>query len=58
MGRKPRKNRTPDARIPRNAANGTENRYAAPAVCGFLLLAVLLIFGQTVGYDFVNFDDI
>jgi Flp pilus assembly protein TadD len=27
------------------------------AVCGLLLLAVVLVFGQTVGFDFVNFDD-
>ena len=27
------------------------------AVCGFLLLAVLLVFGQTLGHDFVNYDD-
>jgi tetratricopeptide (TPR) repeat protein len=27
------------------------------AVCGFLLLAVALVFGQTVCHEFVNFDD-
>ncbi len=27
------------------------------AICGLLLLAVGLVFGQTVGYDFVNYDD-
>ena len=27
------------------------------ALCAFLLLAVVLVFGQTVSYDFVNFDD-
>jgi len=27
------------------------------AVCGFLLLAVALVFGRTVTYEFVNFDD-
>ena len=27
------------------------------AVCGLLLLAVGLVFGQTLGHDFVNFDD-
>jgi tetratricopeptide (TPR) repeat protein len=26
-------------------------------VCGFLLLAVALVFGQTLGHGFVNFDD-
>ncbi len=32
-------------------------RYPAPTICSLLLLAVGLVFGQTVGYDFVNFDD-
>ena len=27
------------------------------AVCGFLLLAVVIVFGQTVHHDFVEFDD-
>ncbi|MHB9096595.1 MAG: tetratricopeptide repeat protein [Syntrophales bacterium] len=27
------------------------------AVCGFLLLAVALVFGQTIGHEFVNYDD-
>ena len=27
------------------------------AVCGFLLLAVVVVFGQTVRHDFVDFDD-
>jgi tetratricopeptide (TPR) repeat protein len=27
------------------------------AVCGFLLLAVALVFGQTVQHEFINFDD-
>ncbi len=27
------------------------------AVCGWLLLAVFAVFGQTGGHDFVNFDD-
>ena len=30
---------------------------AVLGVCGFLLLAVFLAFGQTVRYDFVNYDD-
>ena len=42
-------------------APGPESRtwhsYLAPAVCGFLLLAVGLVFGQTVRHEFVNFDD-
>ena len=57
MGRKPRKDRPPKDRILPAASPRAENRYAAPAVCGFLLLAVALVFGSTVGYGFVNFDD-
>ena len=33
------------------------SRYAVLAVCGFLLLAVGLVFGQTVSHEFVNLDD-
>ncbi len=33
------------------------NRYAPLAVCTFLLVAVVLAFGQTVGFGFVNYDD-
>jgi protein O-mannosyl-transferase len=33
------------------------DRYQAWAVCGFLLVAVGLVFGQTVGQGFVNLDD-
>ena len=32
-------------------------RYQVLAVCGLLLLAVGLVFGQTVRHEFVNFDD-
>jgi protein O-mannosyl-transferase len=35
----------------------TQNHYKTLAVCCFLLLAVGLVFGRTVCYDFVNFDD-
>ena len=31
--------------------------YTAPVVCGLLFLAVLTVFGQTAGHDFVNCDD-
>jgi protein O-mannosyl-transferase len=31
--------------------------YTVPAVCIFLLLAVGLVFGQTVHHEFVNYDD-
>ena len=36
---------------------GTRNRYQILAVCGFLLLAVAMVFGQTIRYQFVNYDD-
>jgi hypothetical protein len=26
-------------------------------VCGFLALALAMVFGQTAGYDFIDFDD-
>jgi tetratricopeptide (TPR) repeat protein len=42
---------------PSNLSVWTHNTYAVAAVCGFLLLAVALVFGQTVGYEFVNYDD-
>jgi tetratricopeptide (TPR) repeat protein len=31
--------------------------YVVLAVCGFLLLCVALIFGQTIDHQFINFDD-
>ena len=36
---------------------GARNPYTALAVCGLLVLAVALVFGQTVRHEFVNFDD-
>lgn len=33
------------------------NPYLVPAVCGLLLLAVLLVFSQTAEFTFVNYDD-
>jgi protein O-mannosyl-transferase len=83
MGRRPKKNRTPESRQlgrqeetasrligPRQAQAGAPQRedgapgqrhsrslYTGLAVCGFLLLAVMLVFGQTLHYDFVNYDD-
>ena len=35
----------------------TTTRYVLPTVCGLLLLAVALPFLQTVGFEFLNFDD-
>ena len=34
-----------------------KNAYTVPAISGFLLLAVLVVFGQTIRHEFVNFDD-
>ena len=34
-----------------------EGRYRALAVCGLLLAAVAIVFGQTVGHGFINLDD-
>ncbi len=34
-----------------------ERRLTLPIVCGLLVLAVIAVYGQTAGYDFVNFDD-
>jgi len=36
---------------------GTGPALPVLAVCGLLALAVVLIYGQTIGHDFVNFDD-
>jgi protein O-mannosyl-transferase len=33
------------------------DRYLTLAVCGLLVLAVFLVFGQTLGHEFVNYDD-
>ncbi len=46
--------RDPISPAPRPRTHGP---YTAPAVCGFLLLAVVLVFRQTLGHGFVNFDD-
>jgi protein O-mannosyl-transferase len=40
-----------------NAASPHRGPYHLLAVSVFLLLAVLAVFGQTIGHDFVNFDD-
>ena len=48
---------SPEDTSPSKLKFWTYNTYTAAAVCGFLLLAVALVFGQTVGHEFVNFDD-
>ena len=40
-----------------NRNNAPKSRYTVPAVCGLLVLAVALVFGQTVRHPFVNYDD-
>jgi tetratricopeptide (TPR) repeat protein len=36
---------------------GQPSRFAAFVVCGFLLLAVGLVFGRTINHEFVEYDD-
>ena len=42
-------------------AGGTDVRarkpYLVPAICGFLIVAVAVVFGRTVQHGFVNYDD-
>ncbi len=42
------------AAAPRESCSG---ELGVPGVCGFLVLAVSIVFGQTVGYPFVSYDD-
>jgi tetratricopeptide (TPR) repeat protein len=44
-------------RLSDSPASRVMNRFAVVTVCGLLLLAVLVVFGQTIAFDFVNFDD-
>ncbi len=39
------------------ASGPRQDAYAASAVCALLLLAVIAVFGQTAGHDFVSLDD-
>ena len=72
MTRRPKKRRPPershperplqtsswvDARRASGAAPQLWKRYGLPAVCGLLLLAVLIVFSQTISHDFIDFDD-
>jgi protein O-mannosyl-transferase len=70
MSRKRKHNRSPDSHGPGQQAGPSrsaratpcletklQGRWAAPAVCVFLLLAVALVFGRTVQHGFLNFDD-
>jgi protein O-mannosyl-transferase len=62
MAQKAKKNRLRDARTGNDEGKAISSfviRHSpfVPAVCGLLLLAVITVFGQTAGHDFVNFDD-
>ncbi len=65
MGRKQSMNRTrqkraaslPAATRLASFAAEVRKRSGPLAICGLLLLAVIAVFGQTAGYDFVNYDD-
>ncbi len=72
MTRRRKTHRPPEFGPPepsRHAAAGTVDRtisggmpdlrrpYSRLAVCGLLLLAVIVVYGQTARHDFVNFDD-
>ena len=63
MGRKPQKRRSTHGPVaaarPESEARQrfSRGRAAELAVCGLLLLAVLLVFGQTVQFEFVDYDD-
>jgi tetratricopeptide (TPR) repeat protein len=51
-----RRNGGQDSRLPGNGS-WISDRISLLIVCGLLLLAVGLVFGQTAGFDFVNYDD-
>jgi tetratricopeptide (TPR) repeat protein len=38
-------------------AAGSANRWTVPGICLFLALIVWMVFGQTLRFDFINFDD-
>ncbi|MGA2255165.1 MAG: tetratricopeptide repeat protein [Thermoguttaceae bacterium] len=44
-------------RLVSGSAHQVRRPYGLLAVCGFLILAVIIVFGQTASHDFVNFDD-
>ena len=54
---KPRKLLKP-AQFQVNRLAGNPPGWQTAGVCAFLALAVLAVFGQTAGFDFVNYDDV
>ncbi len=71
MGRKTKKHRQPEPCHSERSGTATsgggdrrdsgashvQSPYGPLAVCALLLLAVIVVFGQTAGHDFVNLDD-
>ncbi|MHB8773183.1 MAG: tetratricopeptide repeat protein [Syntrophales bacterium] len=48
---------SPEVTPSSNLGFGPRDAYRVVAVCCFLLLAVAIVFGQTVRHEFVNYDD-
>jgi tetratricopeptide (TPR) repeat protein len=48
-----------DSRSPESESRpvGLSDRWTVPGVCIFLAAVIWVVFGQTLGHDFVNFDD-
>ena len=61
MTARPKKNRPKTDRSERpsrsDEKSAARGRYTLLAVCGLLLLAVAVVFGQTVRHEFINYDD-
>ena len=55
MGRRANSDRPPQPGV--QAGPPRQNRLLVWAVCGFLLAAVAVVFGQTLRHGFVNYDD-
>ena len=55
MGRRANSDRPPQPGA--HTGPPRQNRLLVCAVCGFLLAAVAVVFGQTVWHGFVNYDD-
>ncbi len=57
MGQESKNHDSPTDRVLSDAAPRAAAPYAGIVVCAFLLLAVALVFGQTLRHGFVNYDD-
>ena len=49
-----RKKKTP---APRPASKNLDERWLVSFICLFLVAITFAVYGQTLGYDFVNYDD-